>query len=176
MFFLSRKFPPINSGSAVRSLGAGIAVKWGYFGSLELLWPPSGKMLLMHFPRNTPELQLPLVFCIVRQLIVPKKQGCEKPWVFGILPMGSGFLPKTQGFCQKPRVFGGFLGFCYILIQSDTSEVQFIHAITESHSFKTRKQISATYKPNLRAYKWLISETLSSQLDLVKYNHRANVY
>ena len=78
------------------------------------------------------------------------RQGCEKPWVFGILPMGSGFLPKTQGFFQKPWVFGGFLGFCYILIQSDTSESQFIHAITESYSFKTRKQISATYKPNLK--------------------------
>ena len=42
-------------------------------------------------------------------------QGCEKPWVFGILPMGSGLLSKTQGFCPKTQVFLGFWGFCYIL-------------------------------------------------------------
>ena len=47
-------------------------VKWGYFSSQGLLYPPSGKVLLMHFPRNTPGLQLLLVFCIVRQLNVRK--------------------------------------------------------------------------------------------------------
>ena len=38
---------------------------------------------------------------------VTLSQGCENAWVFGILPMGSGFLPKTQFF----RVFGGFMLF-----------------------------------------------------------------
>ena len=28
------------------------------------------------------------------------KQGCEKPWVFGILPMGR-FFAKKQGFCPQ---------------------------------------------------------------------------
>ena len=32
-------------------------------------------------------------------------QGRENPWAFDILPMGSGFVPKTQGFCC---VFGFF--------------------------------------------------------------------
>ena len=32
----------------------------------------------------------------VAPLWICQCQGCGKPWVFGILPMGSGFLPKTQ--------------------------------------------------------------------------------
>ena len=69
-------------------------------------------------------------------------QHCEKPWVFGIWPMGSGFLPKTQDFW-------GFLGFCF---SSNLGlQREFIQAISKSnYSFKTTKQLSATYMPNLK--------------------------
>ena len=63
-----------------------------------------------------------------------------------MLPMGSGTLPKPRGFAQKPRVFVFLLYLTNIELQSDD-----LQAITESnYSLKTTKQLSATYKPNLK--------------------------
>ena len=75
--------------------------------------------------------------------------GCEKPWVFGILPMGSGFLPKTQGFDQKSRVFAGFLGFCSF---SGTAGAQsaVIHIIDQQATLtRVVKQHLDTTKPKI---------------------------
>ena len=49
-------------------------VKWGYFSPRGLLYPSSGKVLLMHFSRNIPELQLPLIFRVVRRHNVRKNR------------------------------------------------------------------------------------------------------
>ena len=69
------------------------------------------------------------------------------------------FCPWVVGFCQNPRVFAqkprAFEGFWWVFIflpylTNTGLQSEFIQAITESnYSLKTRKQLSATYKPYL---------------------------
>ena len=62
-------------------------VKWGYFrlgGGGGILWPPNGKMLLTHFTRNTPRLQLPLVFLCCKTLNLRKSRMRINVVIYGI--------------------------------------------------------------------------------------------
>ena len=62
------------------------------------------------------------------------------------------FCPWVMGFCPK----NGFLGFLvffggFYFSSNLGLQWEFIHAITKSnYSLKTTKQLSATYKPNLK--------------------------